>query len=61
MILLLPLFSTLKNEENDLPKNCYTTIESIVPRNKFGVSWNPSGWLEDKPAQWMVLGLIIFF
>ena len=32
-------------------------IEGIVPRYKFGVSWNPSGWLEDEPAQWMVLGL----
>ena len=25
IILLSPLFSTLKNEENGLPKNCYTT------------------------------------
>ena len=32
-------------------------IESIVPRYKFGVSWNPSGSLEDEQAQWIFLGL----
>ena len=32
-------------------------IESIVPRYKFGVSQNPSGSLEDEPAQWILLGL----
>ena len=32
-------------------------IESIVPRYKFGVSQNPSGSLQDEPAQWILLGL----
>ena len=36
-------------------------IESIVPRYKFGVSSNPSGSLEDEPAQWILLGLKVFF
>ena len=34
-------------------------IESIVPRYKFGVSYNPSGSLEDESAQWILLGLIL--
>ena len=31
-MLLLPLFSTLKNEENGPPKNCYTTNRKYCAR-----------------------------
>ena len=48
IILLLPLFSTLKNEENGLPKNCYTTNRKhCATIQVWGVvepQWTVRGW-----------------
>ena len=47
-ILLLPLLPTLKNEENGLPKNCYTT------NRKHWATVQVWGVVE---PQWILLGL----
>ena len=51
MILLLPLFFTLKNEENGLSKNCYTK------NRKHCATVQVWGVVE---PQWILLGLIYF-